>query len=107
MEDPRAISVGSNMPSYAGMLTTDTSVAALPGKIAVQRTLGIPYPNWTPEQIAERVKEQSTAIAQDLRASGAYVAPEKEIVALIAYLQQLGKSEPVRSAAPPTVASRQ
>jgi cytochrome c oxidase cbb3-type subunit I/II len=93
MEDPRSVSVGSNMPNYASMLTTDTDLAVLPSKLKVQRTLGIPYPNWTPEQIASRVKEQSTAIANDLRAAGAYVAPEKEIVALIAYLQQLGRSE--------------
>jgi cytochrome c oxidase cbb3-type subunit I/II len=103
MEDPRAISVGSNMPSYAWLLQHDTDVAALPSKLAVQRTLGVPYPNWTPEQIVTRVNEQAKAIATDLRAGGAYVAPEKEIVALIAYLQQLGKSEAVRPA--PAVAS--
>jgi cytochrome c oxidase cbb3-type subunit I/II len=99
MEDPRSVSVGSNMPSYASMLTKDTDVAALPSKIAVQRTLGVPYPAWTPEQIAQRVKDQSQAIVKDLRDAGAYVAPEKEIVALIAYLQQLGHSETVRPAA--------
>ena len=93
MEDPRSVSAGSNMPSYASMLTQDTDVNALPAKLAVQRTLGIPYPDWTPEQIAERVNDQAHAISKDLRAAGAYVAPEKEIVALIAYLQQLGKSE--------------
>ena len=105
MEDPRSVSVGSNMPSYASMLTKDTDVAALPSKIAVQRTLGVPYPAWTPEQITQRAKDQSQAIAKDLRDAGAYVAPEKEIVALIAYLQQLGHSETVRPTAP-TVAKK-
>jgi cytochrome c oxidase cbb3-type subunit I/II len=95
MEDPRTVSVGSNMPNYPWLLTKDADVAALTKKLAVQRTLGIPYPNWTPEQIARRVSEQAASISADLRTAGAYVAPEKEIVALIAYLQQLGKFETV------------
>jgi len=109
MEDPRAISAGSNMPSYLWLSANNTDVAALPSKLRVQRTLGIPYPNWTPEQIKVRVADQSKKISEDLRAAGAYVAPEKEVIALIAYLQSLGKSESVRPAAPavPAVASRE
>ena len=45
---------------------------------------------------------QAKEIAQDLRAAGASVAPDREIVALIAYLQTLGHSEnlaPVQAAA--------
>ena len=103
MEDPRTVSIGSNMPNYPWLLTKDTDVAALSSKIAVQRTLGIPYPNWTPEQIAARVDEQAKSISDDLRASGAYVAPEKEVIALIAYLQHLGKYDDLR----PAVASSQ
>ncbi len=105
MEDPRSISVGSNMPSYPWLLTADTDVTALPSKLAAQRLLGIPYPNWTPEQIASRAAAQAKEIAADLRAAGAYVVPEKEIVALIAYLQHLGTFEDLR--APKAVASSQ
>jgi len=106
MEDPRSISAGSNMPAYPWLLANDTDVAALPTKLSVQRTLGIPYPNWTPEQVSTRVNDQAKAMAVDLRSAGAFIAPEKEIVALIAYLQVLGKSEPVGPAAP-AVATRQ
>jgi cytochrome c oxidase cbb3-type subunit I/II len=106
MEDPRSVSVGSNMPAYPWLYTRNTDVAALPAKLTVQRTLGVPYPNWTPEQITTRVELQAKEIAQRLKADGGYVAPEKEVVALIAYLQHLGKSEPVRQGAP-AVASRQ
>ena len=105
MENPRSISVGSNMPNYPWLLTNPLNATVLPAKLAVQRTLGVPYPNWTPEQIATRVSEQARAIAADLRTAGAYVAPEKEIVALIAYLQHLGKFESVRAAAPAVVRS--
>jgi cytochrome c oxidase cbb3-type subunit I/II len=103
MEDPRSVSAGSNMPSYPWMLTKDTDVAALSSKLDVQRTLGVPYPNLTPDQISSRVAEQAKAIAADLRTAGAYVAPEKEIIALIAYLQRLGQSE---SVVPPPVAAQ-
>ncbi len=97
LEDPRAISAGSNMPNYPWLLTRDTDLAALPRKLAVQRTLGVPYPNWSELEIVTRASEQARSIAQDLRAAGAYVAPEKEVIALIAYLQVLGKFEPVVS----------
>jgi cytochrome c oxidase cbb3-type subunit I/II len=95
MEDPRALSQGSNMPSYAAMLQRDLDVSVLPTKISVQRTLGVPYPAWTADEIKRNVAEQSALIAADLKAAGAIVAPEKEIIAMIAYLQVLGKSEPV------------
>jgi cytochrome c oxidase cbb3-type subunit I/II len=100
LEDPRGTSPGSNMPKYPWLFTQATDVAALTAKIAVQRTLGVPYPNWTSEQIGQRVDEQAKSIAQDLRAS---VAPDKEVVAMIAYLQKLGKHEGM---APATAAAR-
>ncbi|HWA08497.1 MAG TPA: cytochrome-c oxidase, cbb3-type subunit I [Opitutaceae bacterium] len=102
MEDPRSISVGSNMPNYPWLLANALDTGTLPAKLAVQRTLGVPYPNWTPEQITARVDAQAGEIAQDLRTAGASVAPDREIVALIAYLQTLGHSEnlgPVKAAA--------
>ncbi len=99
MEDPRSTSAGSNMPSYPWLLQNNTDVAALPSKINVQRTLGVPYGPLSPQQIFDQVNEQSKAIAKDLRAAGAYVAPEKEIIALTAYLQALGKSQPVQKVA--------
>ena len=100
MEDPRSISVGSNMPNYPWLLANTLNTETLPAKISVQRTLGTPYPNWTPEQIATRVNEQAKTIAADLKAAGAFVAPDKEIIALIAFLQHLGQSENVTRAKP-------
>ena len=81
------------MPNYPWLFTKNTDVADLPSKINVQRTLGVPYGPMSPQQIFDSVEQQSKAIAKNLRAAGAYVAPEKEIVALIAYLQKLGQYE--------------
>ena len=96
LEDPRGISPGSNMPNYPWLIAATLDTSTLSKKIAAQRAIGVPYPNWTPEQIATRVDEQAKAIAQDLRTAGAFVAPDKEVIALIAYLQKLGSYEIVR-----------
>ncbi len=98
MRDPRAISTGSNMPSYAWMHEKNTDYAALSSKIRVQRTLGVPFPNWSPAEIDALAKAQAKQIATELRDQGRYTEPDKEIVALIAYLQSLGKKwEPTES----------
>jgi cytochrome c oxidase cbb3-type subunit I/II len=102
MEDPRQISFGSNMPQYPWLLSDDADVAALPSKLHVQKLLGVPYADMTPEQIQALVDEQAAGIAADLKASGVYVEPTKKIVALIAYLQQLGHYQKVN----PQTASR-
>ena len=93
MENPRSVSVGSNMPSYPWLLEKNTNIAALPAKIRVQRTLGVPFDNLSPQEIFDHANAQAKAIADNLRDSGVYVAPEKQIVALIAYLQKLGAYE--------------
>jgi cytochrome c oxidase cbb3-type subunit I/II len=105
MQNPRNLSAGSIMPSYPWLLTSNTDVGALPKKIAVQRTLGVPFPELNSEQITASITEQSKAIAADLRSAGAYVAPEKEIVALIAYLQHLGASEKTGTGTAPQAAT--
>ncbi|MDP1579857.1 MAG: cytochrome-c oxidase, cbb3-type subunit II, partial [Candidatus Didemnitutus sp.] len=91
MMDPRSISTGSNMPNYPDLAKNETDYASLPRKISVQRTLGVPYPSWSDNMIATLAREQAKEIARDLQAQGRYVAADKEIIALIAYLQSLGK----------------
>jgi len=65
--------------------------------------LGIPYPSWSPALIDTLAKEQAKDIAKELRVQGRFVDPDREVVALIAYLQCLGKTwEPsVAPVAPP------
>ncbi len=96
MENPRSISAGSNMPNFPWLLANALDTSTLPRKIAVQRQLGVPYPAWTDAQIAASVSAQQKVIAKDLREAGAYVAADREIIALIAYLQHLGKYEAVK-----------
>lgn len=98
MRDPRQISPGSTMPDYVWLYTDKTDTAALVNKIAVQRKIGVPYPAMSDTAIQQACDTQAGAIAADLKNAGAEVPPDREIVALISYLQKLGKSEKVEPA---------
>jgi cytochrome c oxidase cbb3-type subunit I/II len=106
MRDPRQISPGSTMPLYPWLFSDKTDIAALPNKIAVQRKIGVPYGPMTELEIKQACEIQSNAIATDLKNAGAEVAPDREIVALIAYLQKLGKAEKVSPAGSTHTASK-
>jgi cytochrome c oxidase cbb3-type subunit I/II len=95
MADPRATSPGSNMPAYPWLYTNRTDVASLYGKLNVQRMLAVPYPAMSPAEVQANVAAQAKAITDELKATQQLTAPDREIVALIAYLQQLGKYESV------------
>jgi cytochrome c oxidase cbb3-type subunit I/II len=95
MRNPRDVTPGSIMPNYPWLYTDNTNVDILPRKIDVMRKLGVPYPLWTAEAIQADVESQEKAIVDDLNKSGAYVEPDREIIALIAYIQKIGKSEKV------------
>ena len=94
MLNPRDVSPGSNMPSYPWLFTKETEVDQLPSKINAMRMLGVPYPiDLSEEAIQAQVDAQATEIADGLAEKGAFVEPDKQIIALIAYLQKLGASE--------------
>ena len=67
----------------------------------MQRTLGVPYPAWRADEIQQKALDQATEISMDLKKEGAYVAPEKQIIAVIAYLQKLGTFEELDASGAP------
>ncbi len=93
--DPRQVSVGSIMPAYPWLFDDRADVGALQRKIDVLRTLGVPYPPWSAADIAAAAQAQAKQITAELRVQQRLVEPDREIVALIAYLQKLGRSVPV------------
>ncbi len=93
MMNPRQLATGSNMPNYPWLAQKETDIKALPRKIAVQRRLGVPYDALTRHEIEQGALEQGIAIAKGLKSEGVFVEPDKQIVALIAYLQKLGDYE--------------
>ncbi|MCH6257257.1 cytochrome-c oxidase, cbb3-type subunit I [Puniceicoccaceae bacterium K14] len=96
MLKPEQISPGSNMPSYPWLFKKDIDYSALPSKISVQQTLGVPFENWTDQEVIESAQSQAQEIADRLSEQGKEIERDREIIALIAYLQQLGKSEDLR-----------
>jgi cytochrome c oxidase cbb3-type subunit I/II len=102
MRNPRDVTPGSIMPNYPWLYTDNTAVEILPRKLEVMRELGVPYPKATAEEIQSSVESQEKGIVDDLKKYSATIEPDKEIVAVIAYLQKIGKSEKVPSKEPKT-----
>jgi len=90
MENPSSMSPGSLMPSYPWLLTDDLDVSSTESKINVMRNLGIPYPDGFEKIANDDLDNQAEQIALDLQNNGVPAEPNKEIIALIAYLQRLG-----------------
>jgi cytochrome c oxidase cbb3-type subunit I/II len=92
MMDPRAISVGSNMPAYPNLFTEKFDQKTLWKKIAVMTQLGVPYPAMTDTEVKTTAVEQGIQIVKELETQGRSGAlPDTKIIAIIAYLQKLGK----------------
>jgi cytochrome c oxidase cbb3-type subunit I/II len=87
------------MPAYPWLYDDDLDVSHTEGKIITLRNLGVPYPHDYEFKALADAQEQSKKVAADLAQNGVQnVNPNKEIIALIAYLQRVGtdikKSEP-------------
>jgi cytochrome c oxidase cbb3-type subunit I/II len=82
------------MPAYPWLLDQNYDTSMTPKMIRAMITLGVPYEEDYPQRANEDVMTQANEIAENMRetleAEGFEVAPERKIVALIAYLQRLG-----------------
>jgi cytochrome c oxidase cbb3-type subunit I/II len=90
MENPRSMSPGSIMPSYPWLLSNDLDISATESKINAMRSLGVPYTEGYEKVANDDLQKQAEQITADLQNAGAPAEPNKEIIALIAYLQRLG-----------------
>ena len=90
--DPRVTSVGSNMPPYAFLLQRTIDTGDTTVKMSAMRTLGVPYSAAELSSANSDLMSQAKGIAGELAGQGAPVAWDSEMVALIAYLQRLGKN---------------
>jgi len=91
MMNPQGMNAQSIMPPYPWLATKDVDVASTPAKIRVMQTLGVPYPEGYDLQSEADLMKQATEIADGLKASGIEIEPQKQMIALIAYLQRLGR----------------
>jgi cytochrome c oxidase cbb3-type subunit I/II len=90
MLDPQTMSPGSIMPPYEWLITQKLDTTTTRAKINAMRTLGVPYEEGYEHKANSALDEQAKEIAEDLKKNNVRVASDKEIIALIAYLQRLG-----------------
>ena len=91
MLDPRSMAPGSIMPSYPFLFEKDIDRSTTMSKIHAMRNLGVPYPANYEVQANDDMDKQAQTIATSLKESKIDIPKEREIIALIAYLQRLGK----------------
>ncbi|MBI6121325.1 cytochrome-c oxidase, cbb3-type subunit I [Salegentibacter maritimus] len=109
MYDPQSTSAGSIMPAYKWLITDELDKGDTESKMEALRTLGVPYTQEEIDNAQQWMTEQGTQIEKNLYADPDFVETyeaekefaakngkefvemrNREIVALIAYLQRLG-----------------
>lgn len=91
MKDPRSTTPGSIMPAYPWLLKDRYALDHLEAKMRALKTLGVPYSDEDIQKAREFLQLQAKDIADRLAKEGHKDTEDKEITALIAYLQRLGK----------------
>jgi len=90
MRDPRSTSPGSIMPSYKWLHEQRVDPADVQASLRALNKVGVPYSDADVAGAAASMTAQGQAIVGRLAAAGIQTEPDREIVALIAYLQRLG-----------------
>jgi len=90
MLDPTSMSPGSIMPSYPWLIKQELDITTTASKIRAMQTLGVPYKDGFDRDANTKLKKQADVIAADLKQNNINVKSDREIIALIAYLQRLG-----------------
>ena len=85
------------MPQYVWLLDNKLDTSSTAAKIRAMKTLGVPYPDGYDKIANIDLMKQADSIAQNLKKDKIETPGNAEIVALIAYLQRIGrdiKAEP-------------
>ncbi len=90
LDDPQTMSPGSVMPSYSFLIDNKLDTASTVGKIKAMQSLGVPYEPGYENKANQELMQQAREIANNLKKDNIQVAPDQEIIAVIAYLQRLG-----------------
>ncbi|MEY3834787.1 MAG: hypothetical protein RI989_215 [Bacteroidota bacterium] len=100
MMDPSSISTGSIMPRYPWLFEDKIDFAEITNKMKAMQTLGVPYTDADIAAGADSARSQAKHMADGLMTefkqnqlltSEEGLQPDHEILALIAYLQRLGR----------------
>jgi len=88
---PMEINPQTIMPAYPWLATNVVDMNQIPVKIRGMQTLGVPYADGYDQKAIAEYGVQAQKIADDLKTSGVVIAPDKEMIALIAYIHKLGR----------------
>lgn len=92
MMDPRQIQPKSIMPAYDWLAKGSIDYAQIKKKLNVLRNLGVPYTDLEVQNADVDAEKQAAEIAEGLKKQGVQEKLDnKEILAMIAYLQALGQ----------------
>ena len=87
------------MPRYSWLLTQKLDTTSLPARISALRKVGVPYPAGYEQKAQQDLDAQAKKVVENLKAGMVQAQPDREIVAMIAYLQRLGTD--IKAATPP------
>jgi cytochrome c oxidase cbb3-type subunit I/II len=102
MYDPRSMTPGSLMPQYVWLLDNDLDTSSTAAKIRAMQTLGVPYPEGYDLIANQELMKQANSIKASLKNDKIETPANKEIIAVISYLQRVGRD--IKSA-PPQIAT--
>jgi cytochrome c oxidase cbb3-type subunit I/II len=102
-QNPREVNAKSIMPAYGHLMTGELNFAQIQHRVDVMAMLGVPYGDAV-TRASDMARTQAKEIGGDLEKTGGGSGYEtKEVTALIAYLQRLGRDIQVK---PGTVAAK-
>ena len=97
MKDPRSTSPRSLMPGYPWLYDATLDASHAVGKVITLRRLGVPYPDGFETRAEDELAAQARLVGEGLRQGGFQIEDDREIIALIAYLQRLGTDVKVQT----------
>jgi cytochrome c oxidase cbb3-type subunit I/II len=90
MYEPTSMSPNSIMPNYQWLFENTIDTALTGAKIRAMQTLGVPYPEGYDKVANADAMKQAGEIVDRLAKDNIKAKSDKEIIALIAYLQRIG-----------------
>ncbi len=91
MRDPRSTSPGSVMPPYPWLLDDTVDPDDIQASVRALQKSGVPYSDAEVQGVATSMASQAQGIVQSLAGAGIQTEADREIIAVIAYLQRLGR----------------
>jgi cytochrome c oxidase cbb3-type subunit I/II len=91
MRNPRSLSPGSIMPTYTWLHRSRLDAEDIRKSVIALRRVGVPYSDADVAGVPAQMQGQGKEIVARLATAGITAEPDHEIIALIAYLQRLGR----------------